>query len=95
MKKILENLKMYFNNNSKEKIENDCAEHGKHNENGVKIDEKTCRITLVDGTVLSHKIKDHEKIIEMLENKFLHLYDCEKGMLISISVDKILYVYIK
>jgi hypothetical protein len=58
MNTILENLKLYFQNNSKEQIISDWAESEKYNSIGPKIDE------FIEQTIYHHKIENDKEFWE-------------------------------
>jgi hypothetical protein len=58
MNTILENLKLYFQNNSKEQIISDWAESEKYNSIGPKIDE------FIEQTIYRHKIENDKEFWE-------------------------------
>ncbi len=58
MNTILENLKLYFQSNSKEQIISDWAESEKYNSIGSKIDE------FIEQTIYHHKIENNNEFWE-------------------------------
>ncbi|MBE7653948.1 hypothetical protein [Tenacibaculum finnmarkense] len=59
MTTILENLKLYFQNNSKEQIKKDWSESEKYNGIGPKIDD------FIEQTIYHHKIKNNKDFWEI------------------------------
>lgn len=58
MNTILENLKLYFQSNSKEQIISDWAESEKYNNIGPKIDD------FIEQTIYHHKIENNKEFWE-------------------------------